>query len=378
MIKKVKHILILSSWYPSKEAPFLGNFVQKQAELLAKEYTVTVLYLVMDSNTLENTKWEVSTNNNLTEKIIYYPSKNRFFSKYKTQKKLFQEALKSTKQVDLIHAHVLLPNAWLFVRAKKWFNCPLVVTEHGSYFRASVFEKWSWKNKIRLFYIRKHIDQLIAVSDVLREDLSRYFKTEKIIVVPNPINTDKFIPAEKQPSAVTQFLHISTLDASLKNTDGMIRAIELLLQKGHTNFLFTFLSDEPFAHWQKIIIEKKLSNYVKFIGPLPHENIVPFYQNSDAFVLYSNYETFSIVLAEAWACGIPTITPPVGIAKNLTDKLGILVDNQNPMSLADALETILLGKRFDQQEIRRHALQYSDATILQQLNQIYAQVDGKS
>ena len=43
MTKNDKHILILSSWLPSKKHPFLGNFVIRQAELLAKNYRVTII-----------------------------------------------------------------------------------------------------------------------------------------------------------------------------------------------------------------------------------------------------------------------------------------------------------------------------------------------
>ena len=43
MAEESKHILILSSWYPSEEHPFLGNFVERQAELLGSKYKVTVI-----------------------------------------------------------------------------------------------------------------------------------------------------------------------------------------------------------------------------------------------------------------------------------------------------------------------------------------------
>ena len=45
-MSKKTHILILSSWYPTPNKPFLGNFVQRQAELLAKNYQVTILNTV--------------------------------------------------------------------------------------------------------------------------------------------------------------------------------------------------------------------------------------------------------------------------------------------------------------------------------------------
>ncbi|MDP4684200.1 MAG: glycosyltransferase, partial [Crocinitomicaceae bacterium] len=162
-----KHILILSSWYPNRTAPFLGNFVQQQAKLVAELFQVTVLYTVADEaiNTIETVVIETG---NLKEIIIYHPKGSNFYSRKKEQDKAFDFGLKMVKDVDLIHAHVLLPKGYLFVRAKKEFSCPLIVTEHASYYRKERRKKWNLKEKFILNYVKKHIDKLIAVSEFQR------------------------------------------------------------------------------------------------------------------------------------------------------------------------------------------------------------------
>ena len=84
------HILLLSSWYPSRVSPFLGNFVQEQARLLAKNHSVTVLYITTDSSIpeIENTE---KVDNNLKEIIYYVPEKSNFLSR----KKEFDRAFKA-------------------------------------------------------------------------------------------------------------------------------------------------------------------------------------------------------------------------------------------------------------------------------------------
>jgi hypothetical protein len=104
----LKHILILSSWYPNKKNPFLGNFVQRQAVLLAKKFQVTVLFIVADSE-IEDTEWSIAERNNLKEIVIYHPKGTNFFSRRHEQDKAFEAGLKIIHDVDLIHAHVLLP-----------------------------------------------------------------------------------------------------------------------------------------------------------------------------------------------------------------------------------------------------------------------------
>lgn len=375
MKQGMKHILILSSWYPNRNAPFLGNFVQGQAELLSKSYQVTVLQTVAENGRKE-LEWVINENDLLKEIIVYHPKGTNFISRRKEQDKAFDAGLNLINNVDLIHGHVLLPKGHLFVKAKKRFSCPLVVTEHGSYFRSEKRRIWTLKEKFIIRFTKKHIDKLIAVSDFLKKDMSSYFSSVDIEVIPNPVNTNLFIPALKSESGKKKFLHISTLDKDIKNPHGIIDAIDLLKTKNYKNFELTIISDESHQEVADYVNSKGLDEFVKFTGPCKPEELVAYYQKCDAFILFSSYETFSLVLAEAWACGIPVITTPVGIANNLSPELGIQVKINDPLSLAIAMEKILNGLAFDTDTIRNHALSFSQDRILQKLSEIYKQVHG--
>jgi glycosyltransferase involved in cell wall biosynthesis len=371
----LKHILILSSWYPNKKNPFLGNFVQRQAVLLAKKFQVTVLFIVADSE-IEDTEWSIAERNNLKEIVIYHPKGTNFFSRRREQDKAFEAGLKIIRDVDLIHAHVLLPKGYLFVKAKKTYNCPLLVTEHASYYRPEKRKKWTLKERFILNHSKKHIDKLIAVSDFLKIDLANYFQEHTIITLSNPINTNLFVPQTKAESKLKNFLHISTLDKETKNPKGIFDAIILLRDKGYFDFTLTVISDEPTDEWKAFVIDQKIQDLIIFAGPLQPEELVPYYQKCDSFILFSCYETFSIVLAEAWACGIPTISTPVGIGLNLSPELGIQIKINDTLSLAIAMEKIINGQQFDSDAIRKKALNYSDEYILDQLSTVYKQFNG--
>lgn len=375
MPEKKKHILILSSWYPNRNSPFLGNFVKQHAELLSSKYKVTVLFTIADPLISEH-EITIQETGDLQEIVIYHPKGKNIFSRRREQDKAFDNGLKLIDSIDLIHAHVLLPKGYLFVKAKKNFDCPLFVTEHGSYYREEYRKKMSLKEKFILNFTKKHIDQLICVSDFLKKDIEKYFEKMEIKVIPNPINTELFTPNKLKKNNTKQFLHISTLDRSLKNPQGIIDSIILLKQKGYTDFTLTIISDEPYNELQKSVVENGIEAYVKFYGSLKPEELVPFYQQSDAFVLFSIYETFSIVLAEAWACGVPTLTTSVGIGNDLNSDLGIQVKINDPLSLAMAMEKIINGLEFNSDEIRKHALQFSNENVLNQLSELYKGFNG--
>lgn len=370
-----KHILIMSSWYPTPEHPFLGNFVQRQAEVLATMHDVTVLHTVPEENRKEIESTE-SKNNGVNEVFIYHSKGSHFLSRRNNRLKALEKGFKSIQQPDLIHGHVLIPGGYLFVRAKEYFKCPLVVTEHASYYRPERKNKLSLKEKYVLQQVRRHADRIIAVSEFLKKDMQDLFNGNTIHVIGNPVDTELFRPAHLKQRDFNYFLHVSTLDAQLKNIDGLLEAVALLVQKGYEEVKLKILSDEPFEQWEEKTASLGLNPYVEFSGPYTHEELVPFFQEASAFVLFSRYETFSIVLAEAMSCGIPVISTPVGIAAELPSTVGLLVKDNDALSLAMAMEKVLNDIELDVLTIRKHALAFSDVTILKQLNTLYQELNG--
>ena len=117
--------------------------------------------------------------------------------------------------------------------------------------------------------------------------------------------------------------------------------------------------------WMSYAESQNCSEKLKFIGPLEWGELTPHYQNSDAFVLFSDYESFSIVIAEAWSTGTPVISTSVGIASNLEEKFGIQVQKQDLQSLKTAMLSIINGEKvFDPVQIVSKAAEYNAATIL--------------
>lgn len=355
---------MLSSWYPTRDSEFTGNFVQRQAHLLSSDFQITVLHTKSDSSIQEFEICE-NTNGNFREIIVYHPKRKNLFQKYRIQNQALKKGLKLIDDVDLVHGHILLPKGLQFISAKKYFKCPLMITEHGSYFRTEAKRKRNFLETFILKKIKKHVDKLTAVSEFLKADLQADFPQHAIHILPNHVDTDKFIPKEKEIFKRKEFLHISTLDENIKDPKGIIDACKTLVQKGESDFHLTIISDEPTDKWRKYALENQLLNFVTFLGPLKWFDLIPYYQNSDAFILFSNYETFSIVLAEAWSCGIPIITTSVGIGNKLSSDLGIQVKINDSESLANAMhEFIRENKKIDPKLIRSHAEQFSGEKII--------------
>jgi glycosyltransferase involved in cell wall biosynthesis len=365
-----QHILILSSWYPNRLHPNLGNFVKRQAELIARSYRVTVIHVVADPSIAEEEICE-SMENGVREFIAYFPAHQAKVIRKIREFSLFNRLLNRIDRPDLIHGHVCLPKGYLFLQAKKHFNAPLIITEHGSYFQPTKQSKWRFSQRFLVRRLNHLVDGFIAVSDALKRDMETSIRDKEINIIPNPVNTALFVPRPTESEDI-HFLHVSTLDDSIKNVSGIIEAFhQVYTQKKHSMRL-TIVSDEPYEQW----IASTQTNYpdlpVQFIGPLNEHEIVPYFQSCSAFVLFSRYETFSIVLAEALSCGKPIITTPVGIASQLSGDIGIEVKVDDIASLVRGINTFLNNpNHFQSTAIRAHALQFDEHTVLDQLNAYY-------
>lgn len=359
-----KHILILSSWYPSEKNPFLGNFVQRQAVLLSGSYKVTVLITESCSENLISS--ETKETLGITEVRVRYPKKDKLLEKRKVLEQAMTIGVETINDVDLIIGHVILPKGLQFVMAKKHFGCPLILVEHGSYFRPEQREKRSWVDKLIIRKVRKHLDEVVAVSEFLKKDMQTDFPKHTIHVIGNHVDAKLFHFEAKKAHGKTEFLHVSTMDERTKNPEGIICAFKTLKEE-YTNFRLTIICDEDTSHWKELVKNFDMEENVDFVGPLQWDEVSPYYYNADAFVLFSDYESFSIVLAEAWATGTPVLTTDVGIAWKMDSSLGISVEKGDRKSLVSALKQFIMDSKeqFNNQKIASHGEQYSDEKILE-------------
>lgn len=373
MPESAPHILILSSWYPSEQHPFLGNFVRRHAQLLASKYRVTVINLIA-SDASEKKAVSKAEDEGITEIQARYSGSSKL-SRFGNRSRVFSDALKELDAVDLIIGHVLLPHGWMFLQAQKNLKCPLIWVEHGSYFRGDAKRRWSPRERLIRRSMVARSSEIVAVSETLRKDMLRSIASNEIKVIGNHVDEALFTFKEKSNHPTTQFLHVSTLDPKTKNPEGIVSACSILKEEGAL-FHLTIVSDEDHSHLKQFAQANGVQDCIDFVGPQEWDAMPQFYHNSDAFILNSDYETFSIVLAESLSTGTPVITTHVGIAPEIPDKAQISVDKNNPESLAKGMRSIIEGKTFGYSEIAELGKQYHSTSILEQWNQLIAKYVG--
>lgn len=89
--------------------------------------------------------------------------------------------------------------------------------------------------------------------------------------------------------------------------------------------------------------------------------------------MFSNYESFSVVIAEAMACGLPVIASRAGgLANELTSKHGIIIKVGNVTALSNSMNEMMNNyQQYNKTEIAAFAQKFSYKRVGELLNQIY-------
>ncbi|WP_414622425.1 glycosyltransferase [Calothrix sp. CCY 0018] len=116
-----------------------------------------------------------------------------------------------------------------------------------------------------------------------------------------------------------------------------------------------------------------LSERVTMLGVLNQKELAQFHQISSVFVLSSAYEGLPLVVLEALACGTPVVTTRCGeTPKLLTPESGLVCEERNPVSIADALRRVLLNPEdYPMEFCVQAASPYAANTVV---NQVYNQM----
>jgi glycosyltransferase involved in cell wall biosynthesis len=155
----------------------------------------------------------------------------------------------------------------------------------------------------------------------------------------NGIDTDTFRPLPGVERLPDKLLYVGNSEDRNKGTRYFLEALDIL--KDELDFRVTFVDNE---RWllkvaPRLVDEFGLNSRVDFTGRVPTDELVRHYNEARLLVSSSLHEGFGLPLAEAMACGTPTVATEIGAFKEIVEhgKSGYLVPPANPRALADAI-----------------------------------------
>jgi glycosyltransferase involved in cell wall biosynthesis len=263
---------------------------------------------------------------------------------------------------------------------KKLFpQIPLVLTlQEGDeeeylarYVGGNIFLYWLLIRPWHLL-VFKRADQVTVISEYLRKRAETNGIRVPITLVPNGVDTEKFLMNNSQFSnedrnALRTSLHFAETDTVLVTTsrlveknavDDIIKSLVLLTE----SVKLLVIGAGPLEASLKAVVEGyKLQNRVLFQGFIPQTEIPKYLKASDIFVRPSLSEGFGNSFIEAMVAGIPVIAPPVGgIVDFVADQsTGLFCLTKDPKSIADKVAILMTD-----QKLKGHLVETAKAMVV--------------
>lgn len=384
-----KNILVLPSWYPSKLDVFAGDFVKRHVEAISKFYPQHVIFIVKDEHgaVTKNVLETKSEFENYTEVIIYYHIRKtgiRIIDRLQSDKRYLQLYKKYLKKhirekgiPSLCHVHIAMKAGLAARWLKTKYNLPYLVTEHWSGYLNEAAPRLTDHGMIfqkRTRNILTGAEVVTAVSAYLATGIEKLFAGVKTAHIPNVVDTRIFYPVERNTGKRTRFIHASTMNYA-KNIEKIFQALQIIKSRNYEFSLELFGPIQPGI--SEMIQDLSLQDHVFLKGDVSQEVLAGEMQKADAMIQFSRFETFSCVVVEANATGLPVFISDIPALRELiTDnKNGYVVRADDSAALARKLMDFIDGKLLlDTDIIPADTHRFSYLAVGKMFSEIYSDI----
>ncbi|RCJ37355.1 group 1 glycosyl transferase [Nostoc minutum NIES-26] len=234
------------------------------------------------------------------------------------------------------------------------------------------FNDWLGNLIFKLESFLSHFPDLIIVNSYAGQTyyLTQGFPTDKMIVISNGIDTERFKPDQEVGAKVRAEWGISK-NTILIGLVGRINPIKdhptflktaalLAEERTDVRFVCVGVGSETYAR-ELYELAEKLNIFEKVIWTGGRADMPAVHNALNIAVSSSGYtEGFSNVIGEAMACGVPCVVTDVGDSAWIVGDTGIVVPPRNPEALKNAMKKLIenLGaNNFNRAHIRQRIVE---------------------
>jgi len=352
-LTKKLNILFLCSWYPSEVLPTNGDFIQRHAEAVNLQHTVTALHIISKPG-LTKTEFSEKNINNLKTLIAYTKPTNNPIVKIFRFRKAYKHLLKKIEKIDVVHVNRIFPLGLFAIQLKIVKKIPFIITEHWTGYHSTNSLKIGKLELITSKLIAKQASFICPVSKDLQKSMLNLGLNGHYKIVPNVVNTDLFKPQENKVNSFT-ITHISDLNNKHKNISGMIKTASKLSEE--IDFKWNFIGGTNEVYKRELTKLNFNNSELNFIDHVSHKVLVEYLAKSDVFVMFSNFENLPCVILEAFSCGVPVISTDVGGIKEFFPKeFGTLIEKGNITELKNAIINLFNNPIMNKGKMHQYAV----------------------
>jgi glycosyltransferase involved in cell wall biosynthesis len=225
-------------------------------------------------------------------------------------------------------------------------------------------------------------DLVIAVSQSTKEDIVNTYQIDpgKIEVVYQSCNPvyyeDNGVPeiSRKYDLPSEYILYVGSV-VERKNLKAIINALALIPEQKRIPLVVIGQGSGYLQESMKLVHEKKLDKSFRLISNMESsEELKAAYKGASIFIYPSYYEGFGIPVTEALLCRTPVITSNISSLPEAGGEGSVLVDPDQPESIANAVQEILDDSVKRNEMVEKgfaHAMQFHPETISKRIHSIY-------
>ena len=378
MLNRLK-ILFITAWYPNSKNPMDGVFVRDHAKSVVEFDDAIVIHLSGPSHTGKLWELETETDHSLSEGIPTYHLSTRKLPIPGLTYLIFLWAIWRVFCLfrnkgflpDIIHAHIYSTGVPAVIIGNL-YHIPVVITEHSTAFpRKALSRQQLWKARFAFHYA----DRVIVVSHSLQTAIKNFSIQAKFQIISNAVDQNIFYPStpphivglRKRLLFVNRLIFIKGLEDLLKS----LTILDIHRKDWHLDIVG---DGRLKSECEQLVTLLGLDEKITLHGYLSKQTIAEIMRQSDIFILPSHIETFSVVAAEALACGLPVLSTRCGGPEEfITPDVGKLVPVNDPKSLgAELLSMLDHLDQYKQNHIVEYATSlFSLSTIGTKIHNIY-------
>lgn len=381
------HVLVLPSFYPTREVPYSGTFFRDWAQALQRAgVRVGVAYAEgrslrrFSATALRQTRFQVSADvedglptvrlhgwNTLAQwtpgGLIWARCSQRVISEYIARHGR-PDVIAAQSATWAGHA------AWL---AQRTWGLPYVITEINTGFGTGSVRGWAAKVSRRSF---AGAEAVVAISENLRQRLAEFGGATRLELIPCTVDELYWTPATEPRRQVPFTFYAQAHLTPRKGFDILIRAFARQFRGDSTARLVIGGDGVIRGDLEALTESTGVRSQVTFLGAISRDAVREAMRAANCFVLPSLAENFGVVLIEALATGLPVISTRCGGPEDFIDeRVGILLQPGDEDGLARALVTLRDAPEYDPQAVRAHAiLRFGHLVVGSRLRDLYRAV----
>lgn len=278
------------------------------------------------------------------ENVFRFPSLPTFYPGFRIAIPFSPKISRKLKNMDfdIVHCHSPFQLGLLGRRVAKKRGRPFVYTLHtlfDKYVHYAPFIPGPVAKKLMAEHIKRFCasaSRVIVPSNYVRDHLLELGVTPRLEVVPTGVDieaanalTGKGIRKKYGiPEDAVVLMYAGRLTKE-KNLPFLLRSFKLINEGNPQTFLMIVAGGPMRSELEGLAKELRIFERVVFCGEVAHPDIFDHFAASDIFVFSSTTETQGLVIAEAFASGLPAVAVKAsGVEDTIIDnENGFLVEN---------------------------------------------------